>query len=91
MMLLREQSAAGVVSIGNVGSLTSHNPIGLHGLLRGQSFFLFSLALDLDLDLYPVASVLLDILVSAVLSFMVPPHVSTLHYCSVDWDSSLPQ
>jgi hypothetical protein len=26
----------------NVGSLTSHNPIGLHGLLRGQLYFYLS-------------------------------------------------
>jgi hypothetical protein len=27
----------------NVGSLTSHNPIGLHGLLRGWLYFTFSI------------------------------------------------
>jgi hypothetical protein len=27
--------------LANVGSLTSHNPIGLQGLLRGQLFFKF--------------------------------------------------
>jgi hypothetical protein len=30
-----EQSAAGDDCLGNVGSLTNHNPIGLHDLLRG--------------------------------------------------------
>jgi hypothetical protein len=29
--------------VDNIGSLTSHNPIGLHGLLRGQLYFLSSL------------------------------------------------
>jgi hypothetical protein len=29
-----------------MGTLTSHNPIGLHGLLRGQLYFLFSFILQ---------------------------------------------
>jgi hypothetical protein len=28
------------ICLGNVGSLTSHNPIGLQGLLRGQLYFM---------------------------------------------------
>jgi hypothetical protein len=31
------------IVLDSVGSLTSHNPIGLHVLLRGQLYFFFTL------------------------------------------------
>jgi hypothetical protein len=30
----------GTANLDNVGSSTSHNPIGLHGMLRGKLYFM---------------------------------------------------
>jgi hypothetical protein len=38
---VRKADNLGADCLDNVGSLTSHNPIGLQGLLRGQLYFFF--------------------------------------------------
>jgi hypothetical protein len=52
-LMLRAADSLTADYLDNVGSLTSHNPIGLHGLLWGQlNFFTFCSTLMAHPDLY---------------------------------------